>query len=175
MFMVPTMLNAINRIPGIESIKFPNLKRMMVSAAPISDETALKAHEIFGDAMYQGCGQTEILPVAMMDPRQWFAKDVPDSQPLRACGMPLPFAELQIWNENNQPVPPGEAGEIVAKTDGQMQGFWNNLQATAERMVDGWVKTGDIGRLDASGYLYRLDRADGRRGRGVRHPRSEMG
>lgn len=148
---------------------------MMVSAAPISDETALKAHEIFGDAMYQGCGQTEILPVAMMDPRQWFAKDVPDSQPLRACGMPLPFAELQIWNENNQPVPPGEAGEIVAKTDGQMQGFWNNLQATAERMVDGWVKTGDIGRLDASGYLYRLDRADGRRGRGVRRHRSEMG
>jgi acyl-CoA synthetase (AMP-forming)/AMP-acid ligase II len=160
MFMVPTMLNAINRIPGIESIKFPDLKCMMVSAAPISDETALKAYEIFGDAMYQGYGQTEVLPVATMGPRQWFAKDVPGSQPLRACGMPLPFAEFQIWNENNQPVPPGEAGEIVAKTDGQMQGFWNNPQATAERMVDGWVKTGDIGRLDANGYLYRLDRAD---------------
>jgi acyl-CoA synthetase (AMP-forming)/AMP-acid ligase II len=67
---------------------------------------------------------------------------------------------LQIWNENDQPMPPGEAGEIVAKTDGQMQGFWNNPQATAERMVDGRVKTGDIGRLDANGYHYRLDRAD---------------
>jgi acyl-CoA synthetase (AMP-forming)/AMP-acid ligase II len=110
MLMVSTMLNAINRIPGIESVKFPGLKCMMVSAAPISDETVLKAYEIFGDAMYQGCGQTEALPVAMMGPRQWFAKDVPGSQPLRACGMPLPFAELQIWNENNQPVPPGEAG-----------------------------------------------------------------
>jgi acyl-CoA synthetase (AMP-forming)/AMP-acid ligase II len=74
--------------------------------------------------------------------------------------MPLPFAELQIWNENNQPVPPGEAGEIVVRTEGQMPGFWNNSQATAERMVDGWVKTGDIGRLDANGYLYMLDRAD---------------
>ena len=63
-----------------------------------------------------------------------------------------PFAELQIWNENNRPVP-GETGEIVAKTDGQMQGFWSNPRATAERMVDGWVKTGDIGRLDANGYL----------------------
>ena len=44
-------------------------------------ETALKAYEIFGDAMYQGYGQTELLPVAMMGPPQWFAKDVPGSQP----------------------------------------------------------------------------------------------
>ncbi|MEA2801954.1 MAG: hypothetical protein QOE49_2049, partial [Rhodospirillaceae bacterium] len=66
MFMVPTILNAINRIPGIESVRFPHLKCMLVSAAPISDETALKAYEIFGDAMYQGYGQTEVLPVAMM-------------------------------------------------------------------------------------------------------------
>ena len=89
MFMVPTILNAINRIPGIEARRFPHLKCMLVSAAPISDETALKAYDIFGDAMYQGYGQTEVLPVAMMGPRQWFAKDVPGSQPLRACGMPI--------------------------------------------------------------------------------------
>jgi len=160
MFMVPTILNAINRIPGIETRKFPHLKCMMVSAAPISDETALKAHQIFGAAMFQGYGQTEVLPVAMMGPRQWFAKDVPGSEPLRACGMPLPFAQLQIWDEENRPVPPGETGEIVARTDGQMKGFWNNPEATAERIVNGWVKTGDVGRLDANGYLYMLDRAD---------------
>ncbi len=160
MFMVPTILNAINRIPGVEKRRFPDLKCMLVSAAPISDETALKAYKIFGDAMYQGYGQTEVLPVAMMGPRQWFARDMPGSQPLRACGMPLPFARLEIWDENNRPVAPGETGEIVAKTDGQMQGFWNDPKATAERIVDGWVKTGDIGRLDRNGYLYMLDRAD---------------
>jgi acyl-CoA synthetase (AMP-forming)/AMP-acid ligase II len=160
MFLVPTMLNAINRVPGIERRKFPDLKCILVAAAPISDETALKAYEIFGDAMYQGYGQTEVLPVAMMGPRQWFAKDVPGSSPLRACGMPLPFAQLQIWDDDNKPVPAGEVGEIVAKTDGQMQGFWNDPKATADRVVDGWVKTGDVGRLDANGYLYMLDRAD---------------
>ena len=84
MFMVPTILNAINRIPGIEQRKFPDLKCMIVSAAPISDETALRAYAIFGDALYQGYGQTEVLPVAIMGPRQWFA-DVPGSTPLRAC------------------------------------------------------------------------------------------
>jgi acyl-CoA synthetase (AMP-forming)/AMP-acid ligase II len=148
MSMVPTILNAINRILGIERLKSPDLKCMMVSAAPISDETALEAYEIFGDAMYQGYGQTEVLPVATMVPRQWLAKDVPGSQPLRACGVPLPFAELEIRDENNKPI------------DGQMQGFWNDPKATAERMVDGWAKTGDIGRLDANGCLYMLDRAD---------------
>ena len=66
MFVVPTILNAINRIPGIESAKFPHLKCMLVGAAPISDETALKAYEIFGDAMYQGYGQTEVLPIARL-------------------------------------------------------------------------------------------------------------
>ena len=74
--------------------------------------------------------------------------------------MPLPFAQLQIWDEDNKPMPPGAVGEIVANAEGQMHGFWNNPQATAERIVYGWVKTGDIGRLDANGYLYMLDRAD---------------
>lgn len=158
LFMVPTMLNAINRIPGIEQRTFPHLKCMMVAAAPIADDTALKAHAIFGKAMYQGYGQTEVLPVAMMGPAQWFATDIPGSTPLRACGLPLPFAQLQIWDEDNKPVPAGTPGEIVAKTDGQMTGFWNDPKATAERMVDGWVKTGDVGYLDANGYLYMIDR-----------------
>lgn len=160
MFMVPTMLNVINQLPGIKQRDWSKLKCMLVSAAPIADDTALKAREIFGDAIYQGYGQTEVLPIAMMGPRQWFATDVPGSQPLRACGMPLPFAQLQIWDENDQPVPVGEVGEIVAKTDGQMKEFWNDPEATAKRIVRGWVKTGDIGRLDKNGYLYMLDRAD---------------
>lgn len=57
---------------------------MLVSAAPISDGTALKAYEIFRDAMYQGCGQTGVLPIAMVSPPQWFAKGSP---PLRTGGI----------------------------------------------------------------------------------------
>ena len=57
----------------------------------------------------------------MMGPRQWFAKRRAGSQPLRACGMPLPFAQIEIWDDDNKPVAPGEAGEIVAKAEGQMR------------------------------------------------------
>jgi len=56
-------------------------------------------------------------------------------------------------------LPSGSVGEIVGKVEGQMSGFWNDPKATAERIVDGWIKTGDVGYLDANGYLYMIDRA----------------
>jgi acyl-CoA synthetase (AMP-forming)/AMP-acid ligase II len=158
-FMVPTMVNAVVHDNSARGRDFSSLKCLLIAAAPIQDATALAAREVFGDVLWQGYGQTEVVPVSMMGPRQWFA-EVEGSSPLRACGLPLPFAEVQIWDEDNQPVAAGEVGEIVARADGQMTGFWNNPEASAERIVDGWVKTGDLGRLDANGYLYVVDRAD---------------
>ena len=69
-------------------------------------------------------------------------------------------SDLEIWDEDNRPVPVGTSGQIVARTDGQMTGFWNDPEGTRQRMVDGWVLTGDIGLIDRNGYLYLLDRAD---------------
>ena len=159
MFMVPTMANALVRDNTARGRDFSRLKCILIAAAPIADATALAAREVFGDVLYQGYGQTEVLPVAMMGPSAWFA-EIEGSTPLRACGMPLPFAQIQIWDEDNNELPRGEVGEIVARSDGQMVGFWNNPEATAERIVRGWVKTGDMGRLDANGYLYIVDRSD---------------
>ncbi len=159
LFMAPTMVNMVNQEPTVRQRDYSKLKCILIAAAPIADDTALTAREIFGNKLWQGYGQTEVLPVAFMTPNQWFA-EVEGSTPLRACGLPLPFAELEIWDENNRPVGIGEEGQIVAKTDGQMTGFWNDPVATEERIVDGWVLTGDIGRLDENGYLYMLDRSD---------------
>lgn len=158
-FFVPTMLNVMLQDPNVKDRDFSAMKCILAGAAPISDDTALKAYDVFGNAMYQGYGQTEVLPVAVMGPELWFAQKE-GSTPLRACGVPLPYAEIEIWDEDDQPVDVGMPGEIVARSDGQMSGFWNNPEATAERIVRGWVKTGDIGRMDDSGYLYILDRSD---------------
>jgi acyl-CoA synthetase (AMP-forming)/AMP-acid ligase II len=93
-----------------------------------------------------------------MGPRQWFTQ-VEGSNPLRSCGLVMPWADLEIWDEQNRPLPLGQPGQIVARVDGQMTGFWNDPEGTRERMVDGWVLTGDIGMIDKNGYLYLLDRA----------------
>jgi acyl-CoA synthetase (AMP-forming)/AMP-acid ligase II len=159
MFAVPTMINLLNNEPTVRRRDWSRLKCILIAAAPISDSTALTAREIFGEVLYQGYGQTEVLLISFMGPRQWFAK-VEGSNPLRSCGLVMPFADIEIWDERNTPVPVGQPGQIVARTDGQMTGFWEDPKATAERMVDGWVLTGDIGMLDQNGYLYLLDRAD---------------
>jgi acyl-CoA synthetase (AMP-forming)/AMP-acid ligase II len=159
MFMVPTMLNAVARHPSAAGRDWSRLKCIQIGGAPIADDTALTARRVFGDVLYQGYGQTEAVPVTMMGPRQWFAR-IEGSTPLRAAGLPLPYADIEIRDEDNRPVPVGEPGEIVVRCDGQMSGFWNDPEATARRIVDGWVRTGDIGRLDDNGYLYVLDRVD---------------
>ena len=94
-----------------------------------------------------------------MGPEDWFA-DVEGSTPLRAAGRVVPYAQVEIRDEAGNAVPIGEEGEIVAKVEGQMRGYWGDDELSATRLIDGWVHTQDIGRLDANGYLYVLDRAD---------------
>jgi hypothetical protein len=78
----------------------------------------------------------------MMGLRQWFATDVPGSQPLCACGKPLPFAELQIRNENNQPVPPGKrrpsAWSIVGSRQATSDGSMRTAASTCSTVPTTW-------------------------------------
>ncbi len=162
MFMVPAMLNAVSRHPSAGQRDWSKLKVIQIGGAPITDETALLGRDVFGMVLYQGYGQTEALPVCMMGPEEWFSQ-VEGSNPLRSAGRALPFAYLQIRDTDDpeREMPLGEEGEIAIKCDGQMLGFWDNPEATAERMTkDGFVLTGDIGRLDDNAYLYVLDRKD---------------
>ncbi|MFT4866953.1 MAG: acyl-CoA synthetase (AMP-forming)/AMP-acid ligase II [Ilumatobacter sp.] len=162
MFAVPTMLNSLARQPGAAERDWSALKVIQIGGAPIADETILLGREVFGNVLYQGYGQTEALPVCMMGPDEWFS-EVEGSSPLRSAGRPLPFAYLEIRDPDDSSItmPPGDEGEIAIRCDGQMLGFWEQPDATAERMTtDGFVLTGDIGRIDANGYLYVLDRKD---------------
>jgi acyl-CoA synthetase (AMP-forming)/AMP-acid ligase II len=158
-FAVPTMVaDAVARAGG-QRLDLPDLKVVMVSGAPISARTAAAGHQVFGDTMYQLYGQTEAVPVTFMGPREWFGA-LPGSDPLRAAGRIMPFAELEIRDEDNRPVPVGAEGEIAIRCEGQMTGLWDEPEQTAARLRDGWVLTGDIGRVDEHGFLYVIDRVD---------------
>lgn len=162
MFAVPAMLNSLARHPSAAGRDWSKLKVIQVGGAPIADDTALLARKVFGPVLYQGYGQTEAVPVSMMGPDEWFST-VEGSNPLRSAGRALPFAYLEIRDTEDpmRPLAIGEEGEIAIHCDGQMTGFWDDPDTSAERMTaDGFVLTGDIGRIDVNGYLYVLDRKD---------------
>jgi acyl-CoA synthetase (AMP-forming)/AMP-acid ligase II len=159
MWCVPTLLAMLARHPSAKDRDWSALKAMLVAGAPVSEATALLGHEVFGDVLYSGYGQTEVFPVTQIGPREWFS-DVPGSSPLRSAGRAYAFADVRILDPDTQEeLPLGAEGEIAARADGQMIEYWNEPAATAAKLHDGWVLTGDLGRIDKNGYVYLLDRA----------------
>ena len=77
---------------------------------------------------------------------------------LLSCGKPQVAVEVAVFDADFQPVPPGTVGEIGVRTEANIAGFWNNPEATAENIRDGWVFTGDMARFDEDGYVYLVDR-----------------
>ena len=77
----------------------------------------------------------------------------------RSCGRPVPILEIKVADASGAPVPTGEIGEICFRGPNLIRGYWNRPEATAETIVDGWLRSGDLGRLDDEGFLYVEDRA----------------
>lgn len=86
------------------------------------------------------------------------AHDVNNLELLASCGGARTDVEVRIVDEHDRDVPVGEKGEVIARGDVVMKGYWRSREATEESLRGGWLHTGDIGRLDARGNLYLLDR-----------------
>lgn len=157
MFLAPSQLAALVRAKNAKGRKFERLKSLWIAGAPITPETALLSREVFGERVYQMFAQTEIAPGCTMPPCEWFA-DTPGSKPLEAAGRVSQWTELEIRDEENKPLPNGEIGEIALRADGQMTGYLGPPELSADKVVDGWILTGDVGYLDANGFLYIVDR-----------------
>lgn len=94
-----------------------------------------------------------------MGAHEWFA-EVPGSDPIRAAGRVFPWSRIEIRDDEGNVLPTGSPGRIWSQSDGQIDGYLNAPAETRERFRDGWVHIGDIGKIDANGYLYLLDRAN---------------
>lgn len=163
MFAPPSMVQMLAADETAATRDLGGLECILIGGAPITDATANAAHAVFGDVMYQVFGQTEAVPLTVMTPGEWFGT-FEGSTPMRAAGRVLPFARLETRDEDGNVLPLGAEGELWAQVEGQMRAFWGDDEATREltdeRLVDGWVRTRDIGRIDANGFVYILDRAD---------------
>jgi long-chain acyl-CoA synthetase len=103
-----------------------------------------------GIPIYQGYGLSEATPV--------ISANTIHAHKLGSSGKPVPNMDIKIVDDNFQEVPTGEKGEIIIRGGNVMKGYWKNPEATAKTIVDGWLRTEDMGYIDKDGFLYVLGR-----------------
>jgi acyl-CoA synthetase (AMP-forming)/AMP-acid ligase II len=153
--IVPPVVLAFANAPQVEGRDFSKLKMVICGAAPLDADLALRAEERIGAPIRQGYGMTELSPVSHKSPIAKAAETPPGS-----VGPVLPNTEMRLVDpDTGDDVAEGEEGEIWIRGPQVMVGYLENPEATAETLTeDGWLRTGDIGRIDENGYTYIVDR-----------------
>ncbi|WP_234193642.1 acyl-CoA synthetase [Pseudacidovorax sp. NFM-22] len=158
-FLVPTMIKRLIEHPRFADFDLSSLKLMLYGAAPIDATLLAQAMAALPGADFaQAYGMTELAPTVVTLGPEEHRPGPQRERLLRAAGRPVPIAEVRIVDGEGRELPPGEVGEITARGPMVMQGYWNKPAETAAALRDGWMHTGDMGRLDADGYLFVVDR-----------------
>ncbi len=154
-FAVPPVLVMLSAWPDIGRYDLKSLRHCMVGAAPVPPEVARRFREVTGVSVVQGYGLTEAGPLTHLNPVHDDSINVLD-----AAGLPAHDTEQKIVDieTGERELPPGEVGEVIVRGPQLMQGYWNAPEATAAALRNGWLYTGDLGRIDEQGYLYIHDR-----------------
>jgi len=159
-FLPPTVVYMLLAEPDVRRHDYGSLRHLFYGAAPMAVDKLKEAIGVFGPVLCQGFGQTEAPCACTFLPAEDHVVDgdAREERRLRSCGRPLPFTEVALMDEAGQLLPPEQPGEIVLRGDIVMLGYYKNPEATAETFAHGWHHTGDIGVIDADGYVYIVDR-----------------
>jgi long-chain acyl-CoA synthetase len=155
-FLAPTMLRRLTDVASQTGWSSPTLRHIMVGGAALYEQDLADAIEVFGPVVGQMYGQGESpMTIAVMPPRLLTRRDAADSN-WRSCGRPFTGVEVRIGDGVSSE--PGD-GQIWVRGDVVMSGYWDDAEASAAALVDGWLATGDIGHIDDRGFVYLTDRA----------------
>ena len=160
-FVVPAVLQFLLMVPEAATVDYSQLKMIAYGASPISDEVLAGSIKLFGCDFWQVYGLTETTGAITLLPPEDHDLAGPNTHRLRSCGKPGPGVEIRIIDleTGRDAAGPNVVGEIWIRSPQVMKGYWNNEAATREAIDDdGWFKSGDVGYLDADGYLYIHDR-----------------
>ncbi|VTU46421.1 Long-chain-fatty-acid--CoA ligase (plasmid) [Variovorax sp. SRS16] len=160
-FLPPTLIYMLLQHEKLAATRLDSLQCFWYGAAPISAARLEEALSKIGPVMAQLFGQTEApMMISMMAPKDHFHADGSVARErLSSAGRPGPLVQVAAMDGDGRLLPVGETGEIVIRSSLVMSGYYRDAKATAEVGRFGWHHTGDIGRLDADGFLYIVDRA----------------
>ena len=151
---VPTIAWQVLEHPRLDAYDLSCVESIAYGGAPSAPELVRRIKEKFPKVSPgQGWGMTETSAVAVRNVGEDY-----ENRP-SSCGVSLPTGEAKIMSADGQELPRGEVGELWYKGPVVVRGYWNNEKATKETFVDGWVKTGDLARMDEENFVTIVDRA----------------
>ena len=157
-FLVPSMILRLLEHPDLGRYDLGSLRAIGYTGSPIPVEVLRRGVGRLGQVFFQELGQTETLNMTVLRREEHKLEGSPkELGRLESAGRPSE-GELRIIDEQGRDVPMGEPGEIAARSERIMQGYWRMPEETARTIRDGWLRTGDVGRMDEDGYVYLVDR-----------------
>lgn len=151
MSAVPTMLIYLLHYPDAGRYDTSSMRLWGSGAAPLPVEIVEPFERAFGGRILEGYGLTEAAPVVS-------AHRLSGERRLGSVGQPIPGVEVSIRDDGERALPAGEVGEVCVRGENVMLGYYRMPEETARAIRHGWLRTGDMGRLDADGYLYIVER-----------------
>jgi acyl-CoA synthetase (AMP-forming)/AMP-acid ligase II len=156
----PTMLIRMMNHPNLKKYDMSSLHSIAYAASPMPVEALKLGMKVLAPVFHQGFGMTEGTGQTVLTSADHVRAITEPGKDhiLASVGKPLPGCEMRLVDDDDRDVRRGQPGEIVFRSDAIIEGYWKRPEETAALLKNGWMHTGDIGRLDEEGYLYIVDR-----------------
>ncbi len=159
MFTVPTIVKLITEHPAVDRHDHSSLRHVIYAGAPMYREDQKRALKALGPVLVQYFGLGEVTGnITVLPPRLHAAEDGPGVK-VGTCGLERTGMQVDIQDPEGRSLPPGETGEICVCGPAVFAGYYDNPKANEAAFRDGWFRTGDLGHLDAEGFLFITGRA----------------
>ena len=159
-FLVPTVVQSLLQVDGVDKADLSSLDLLMYGAAPMGDVLLRRAMEVLRCRFIQAYGMTETSGTVSALPPEDHAPEGARARLLNSVGRAYPWVELRVVDPSSlQDAPAGQVGELWIRSRMVMKGYWNQPEETAAALVGGqWLRTGDAAYLDEQGYIFLFDR-----------------
>ncbi|MCG8669871.1 MAG: long-chain fatty acid--CoA ligase [Pseudomonadales bacterium] len=157
--LVPTMVNMLVSSPNFHNHDLSSLDRIGYGGSPMPEAVLLTAKELMPYVKFsQAYGMTELSPIITILDDEYHVTEGPNAGRIRSAGQVVLSGEIRIVDDNDEELPRGEVGEVIARGPTVMLGYWNREEETAKALTNGWMHTGDAGYMDEDGFVFIADR-----------------